>query len=252
MFFRDPVSVRTARSFASRPVRRSRSAFTLIELLVVISIMALLIGLLLPALSQARTRARVTVCLNRMRQLGMMLVAYNGDHNDMMPRSTHSAFAHRDIPWGYAFYPYYSGKNWVSEDDPSWRKVVETNYHCPLDNREPVFKNQNVWSYGYNVYFELESAETNNGMTWRIATAIRQPSRTVVFGEIGNPDFADMADHIMAHFWVQQQSTVEVAIDRHNPDSAYVFLDGHAENKPFGDTFDLSRGLDLWDPASNY
>ena len=232
--------------------RRCRNAFTLIELLVVISISALLIGLLLPALNRARTRARVTVCLNRIHQLGLMTIAYNNDHNDVMPRSTHSAFAHRDIPWGYAFYPYYSGKTWVSEDDPSWRKVVETNYHCPLDDRLPVFKNQNVWSYGYNVYFELESDETNNGMTWRIATSIRQPSRTVLFGEMGNPDVPDMADHIMAHFWVQQQSTIEVAMHRHEPDSAYVFLDGHAVNEPFGDTFDLTRGLDLWDPASNY
>lgn len=62
--------------------KRSRPAFTLIELLVVISIIALLIAILLPALSQARETAVAISCLSNLRQLGISTNAYMSDHDD--------------------------------------------------------------------------------------------------------------------------------------------------------------------------
>lgn len=61
-----------------------RRAFTLIELLVVIGIVALLIGILIPALAQARKTARTVACAASLRGIGQGLVLYHGDHKELV------------------------------------------------------------------------------------------------------------------------------------------------------------------------
>jgi prepilin-type N-terminal cleavage/methylation domain-containing protein/prepilin-type processing-associated H-X9-DG protein len=81
-----------------------RRAFTLIELLVVVAIIAILAGLLLPTLGNAKARARQANCMGNMRQLGHALDLYAGDWNDTLPRPT--ADPNDAACWFYAIGPH--------------------------------------------------------------------------------------------------------------------------------------------------
>ena len=65
-----------------------KKTFTLIELLVVIAIIAILAAMLLPALNQARTRAKSADCIARSKQLGYANIMYAGDNQDFIAYST--------------------------------------------------------------------------------------------------------------------------------------------------------------------
>ncbi|HBC88379.1 MAG TPA: hypothetical protein DCZ94_15630 [Lentisphaeria bacterium] len=87
--------------------RKRSSAFTLIELLVVIAIIAILAALLIPALKEARESARRISCASNLRQMGLLILAYEEDNNGNFPQHKNS-----ENSWPYAYS--YWGRKWTN------------------------------------------------------------------------------------------------------------------------------------------
>lgn len=84
----------------------SRSAFTLVELLVVMGILALLISILLPALSRARRQAKITQTLSNLRQIGVAVAAYRAEQRGALPTDLDKANTDGRAFSGLAFLAY--------------------------------------------------------------------------------------------------------------------------------------------------
>jgi len=262
---------------------RGRSwGFTLIELLVAIAVIALLVGLLLPALGKARASARAVACLSNTRTIALVMQMYAEDDEDnfyptaRMPGMGPDA-APFELSWLYLTGPYVDatapqparGESPITPMQfASYREQLEV-YACPSD-RAPNWDDKTMprmASYGINAYFT-----PNHPPYWGVRPdEIAFPTRTVLAAEqsetitmpmsgevMGNP-----MDHFMPMFWGDPPAVAEamnpmvfavqwdkqtatpnvIEHTRHPGEAAnYIFTDGHAAALGFDETWRQTPG----------
>lgn len=133
-------------------MKEKKSLFTLIELLIVIAIIALLAGILLPAMNKARARARNVVCLNNQKQIYNALIKYANVSRDYLI----SANKVGNRTW----YDYIIVAGYLKKKKEDTAKSNLMNFKCPSD-KTAIAKNNNDGhcSYAYNSWMGYLTAE---------------------------------------------------------------------------------------------
>ncbi len=227
-----------------RQQRPNVPGFTLVELLVVIGVIAILIALLLPALSKARESASRTKCLSNQRQLVNALILFAHDHRGLTPvRGT--TVGGSSVPvWPYELWRYATGSQSPAPPLKSYNPAKYWNstvFNCSTHRQPP--RVVQGWDLGYIYAFNtfLKSAEDNKPILQRQDHAvklfnIRRASEVFLFLEQGTIDSNNQ--YQWAHYTANSLGHTyrhTIPTGHHSGGTNAVFADGHATFMRYGD-----------------
>ena len=226
--------------------QRHRSwGFTLIELLVVIAIIAILAGMLLPALSKAKAKAQQTACLNNMRQLGVATLMYVNDY-EKYPGCLMVSGGFRYV-WPYRLFSQMGTNRAVfscptapqnSRWDTNVNKTLGAPYPSNRPGRDPWGVSQNTrFSIGYNDWGAMPPGRPQRGLGGDVdivgevsASEVAKPSEMIMLGDSKPGGASPNQTTDLFDGNIDPADPDEWPSNRHNRKTTLMFADGHAES----------------------
>ncbi|MHB1309946.1 MAG: type II secretion system protein [Limisphaerales bacterium] len=219
---------------------RSFTAFTLIELLVVIAIIAILAGMLLPALSQAKTKATGIACMSNVRQLGLAYQQYALDFNDTALGPNRSAVAPAWAEGNVISVPEAIDDRFIT-NSPTWSYLTSKEvFRCPADKAglrsggKLVLRNR---SYAMNAFMgQTETSWVNNHRTvFQTVTklsSMSEPGPSSVYVLIDEHENSINDSHFFPFDNLRSFNNnpwLDAPSGRHGNAAGLNFADGHGE-----------------------